>query len=271
MDTPSGQIFLRRESLPLPIILIVLFFMFPVLPGCPQDRTPLLEEENTELKKLGAKQESMIIALQEGNRVFQEQIDRLNQELREQQKELDQKIKSAQETGQALATERHALKQQITELTRENRKLTKDTQWLRRQRELFRQSILTHISGANAQTFTVGLSPMIEATKHALLQHGYSILAKMATDQNAVFVTERKTSASPSLELPGFRNQYLLVLEGVGQQATTLKVKAHYEKISQEGKILRVSDNEKADIELRMIRAVEEVLQDSVNTVPAAQ
>ena len=268
MDTPSVQIFYWREGSPLPIIFIVLFFMFPVLQGCPQDRTPLLEEENSELKKLGAKQESMIITLQEGNRVFQEQIDRLNQELREQQKELDQKIKSAQETGQGLATERHALTQQVTELTRENRKLTKDTQWLRRQRELFRQSISTNISGANAQTFTIGLSPMIEATRQALLQHGYSILAKMATDQNAVFVTERKTSASPSLELPGFRNQYLLVLEGVGQQATTLKVKAHYEKISQEGKILGVSDNEKADIERRMIRAVEEVLQKSVNTVP---
>jgi hypothetical protein len=268
MDTPSGQGVFRREPFSV-FRLIALLCLFPLLQGCPQDRIPLLEEENAQLKKLGAKQESMIITLQEGNRVFQEQIDRLNQELREQQKELDQKIKSAQETGQGLATERQALTQQVTELTRENRKLTKDTQWLRRQRELFRQSILTHISGANAQTFTVGLSPMIEATKHALLQHGYSILAKMATDQNAVFVTERKTSASPSLELPGFRNQYLLVLEGVGQEATTLRVKAHYEKISQEGKILGVSDNEKADIERRMIRAVEEVLQESVKTVPA--
>ncbi len=265
---PSGQIFFRRERFSF-FRLIVLLCVFPILQGCPQDRIPLLEEENTELKKLGAKQESMIITLQEGNRVFQEQIDRLNQELREQQKELDQKIKAAQETGQGLAVERHALTQQVTELTRENRKLTNDTQWLRRQRELFRQSISTHISGANAQTFTIGFSPMIEATKRALLQHGYSILAHMATDQKAVFVTERKTSASPSLELPGFRNQYLLVLEGIGQHATTLKVKAHYEKISQEGKTLGVSDNETADIELRMIRAVEEILQESANTGPA--
>jgi len=228
-----------------------------------------LEEENTELKKLGAKQESMIITLQEGNRVFQEQIDRLNQELREQQRGLDQKLKSTQVTGQGLATERQALTQQVTELTRDNRKLTNDTQWLRRQRELFRQSISAQISGANAQTFNIGFSPMVEATKKALLQHGYSILAKMATDKKAVFVTERKTSASPSLELPGFRNQYLLVLEGAGRQATTLKVKAKYEKISQEGKILGVSDSEKADIELRMIRAVEDYLQESPNTAPA--
>ena len=73
--------------------------MFPILQGCPQDRTPLLEEENTELKKLAAKQESMVITLQEGNRVFQEQIDRLNQELRDKQKELDQKVQSAKKNG----------------------------------------------------------------------------------------------------------------------------------------------------------------------------
>ena len=240
-----------------------LLCLFPLLQGCPQDKTPLLEEENTELKKLGAKQESMIITLQEGNRVLQEQIDRLNQELRTKEKELDEKLKLAQETGQGLATERHALTQQVTELTKENRKLNNDAQWLRRQRELFRESITAQISGANAQTFTQDISSLIDATNQALQQHGYSILAKMSTDQKAVFVTERKTSGSPSLELPGFRNQYLLVLESAGQQATTLKVKAQYEKISQDGKILGANDNETADIELRMIRAVENSLPES--------
>ncbi|MEC9006338.1 MAG: hypothetical protein VX564_05375 [Nitrospirota bacterium] len=288
--------------------------MLPILQGCPQDTTPLLKEENAELKKLAAKQESMIVTLQEGNRVMQEQVDRLNQELREEEKEQEEKLKSAQETGQGLATERHALTQQVTELTKENQKLKNDArwlrrqqkeqkeklksaqeaeqglaseqhtltqqvteltkenqklknnaQWLRRQRELFRQSISMHIDGSNTQTFTIGLSMITKATKQALLQNGYSILAKMATDQNAVFVTERKTSASPSIELPGFRNQYLLVLETTGQGATTLKVKAYYEKISQDGKILGVSENEKADIELRMIRAVEEVLKGPAN------
>ena len=122
-----------------------------------------------------------------------------------------------------------------------------------------------HIAEGNAQTFTISLPPIVEATKKALRQHGYSILTKMATDQNAVFVTERKTSASASLELPGFRNQYFLLIKAVGQGATTLKVKAYYEKISQDGKILGVSKNEKADIELRMIRAVEKVLQGPAN------
>ena len=203
----------------------------------------------------------MIVTLQEGNRVMQEQVDLLNQELRKEQKEQEKKLKSAQETGQGLATEQRTLTQQVTKLTKENRKLKSDAKWLRRQRELFRQSIAMQIEGANAQTFTIDLPTTTEATKRALLHHGYSILAKMATDQNAVFVTERKTSASASLELPGFRNQYLLVLETVGQEATTLKVKAYYEKISQNGKILGVSENEKADIELRMISAIEEVLK----------
>ena len=255
----------RTSSLPISFALLICVSFFPILQGCPQDRTPLLQEENGELKKLTAKQDSMIITLQEGNRVMQEQVDRLNQELREEQKEQEEKLKSAQETGQGLATERHALTQRVTELTKENQKLKNDTKWLRRQRELFRQSISMHIKGGKAQTFSVGLSPITGATKQALLQHGYSILAKMATDQNAVFVTERKTSASPSLELPGFRNQYLLVLETTRQGAATLKVKAYYEKISQDGKIIGVSENEKADIELRMIRAVEKVLQGPAN------
>ena len=60
------------------------------------------------------------------------------------------------------------------------------------------------------------------------------------------------------------------MLEGVGQNATTLHVNAAYEKISQDGKILGVSDNEKADLELRMIRAVEEMLQ-APTSPPAEQ
>lgn len=255
----------RRKWTSLSFLLIGFLGFLPILQGCPQDKTPLLEEENTELKKLAAKQESMIITLQEGNRVLQEQIDRLNQELREKKQAFDDKLKVAKESGQDLATERQTLTQQVRQLTKENRKLQNDAKWLRRQRELFRQSISTQMDGANAQTFTLGMSPMIDATRQALSQHGYSILAKMATDQKAVFVTERKTSGSTSLELPGFRNQYLLVLEGVGQHATTLKVKAQYEKISQDGTILGVSQNEKADIELRMIRAVESILQESPN------
>ncbi|MDT7044197.1 hypothetical protein [Candidatus Nitronereus thalassa] len=262
----SQQRSLRIRQLSYFILWIILIGLVPILQGCPQDKTPQLEEENSELKKLAAKLESMIITLQEGNRVLQEQIDRLNKELREKQQEQDQRLKSAQETGKDLTTERKALAQQVAELTKENQKLQNDAQWLRRQRELFRDSMTTLTHGAKAQTFSVGLSPMIEATKQALLRHGYSTLAKMATDQKAVFVTERKTSASPSLELPGFRNQYVLVLEGAGTQATTLKIKAQYEKISQDGKTLGVDDSEIADIELRMIRAVEDVLQESTNS-----
>lgn len=242
---------------------MMLFVTVPFLQGCPQDQTPLLEEENTELKKLAAKQESMIITLQEGNRVLQEQIDRLNQEIRDKEREFQEKLAQAKETGQGLATERQTLTQQLSELTKENRKLKNDAQWLRRQRELFRESISAQIAGATAQTFPQDFSSMVQATIQALQHYGYSTLAKMATDQKAIFVTERKTSGSLSPELPGFRNQYLVVLESTGPHATTLRVKAFYEKISQNGTILGASEQETADIELRMIRAVEEILHAS--------
>ena len=102
--------------------LLVCLGLFPILQGCPQDKVPLLEEENVELKKLVAKQESMTVTLQEGNRVMQEQVDRLNQELRKEEKEQEAKLKSAQETGQGLATEQDTLTQQVAELTKENQK-----------------------------------------------------------------------------------------------------------------------------------------------------
>ena len=57
-----------RTNPPILYPLLIIFCVLPLLQGCPQDRTPLLEEENAELKKLAAKQESMIITLQEGNR-----------------------------------------------------------------------------------------------------------------------------------------------------------------------------------------------------------
>ncbi len=268
-NTPSGQKAFRIVPPFFYLSWVVLLCILPFLQGCPQDKTPLLEEENAELKKLAAKQESMIITLQEGNRVLQEQIDRLSRELREKQKELDQKLQAAQETGQGLATERHALTQQVTELTKENRKLKNDAQWLRHQRDLFRKSLQAKIVGAKIQMLPQELPSMLHATTQALAQHGYALMAKMATDQKAILVTERKTSTSPSLELPGFRNQYVVVLEKTPEKYTTLKVKAHYEKMAKDGRILEVGENEVAEIEMRLIQAIEQALQQAKAPAPA--
>ncbi|MYD31954.1 MAG: hypothetical protein F4X01_10285, partial [Nitrospira sp. SB0661_bin_20] len=78
---------------------------FVLLTGCPPDNTPLIEE-NEQLKERIVKQESMMTTLQEGNRVLQEQIDRLNQELRTNEDTFGKQLELAQQTGQGLSTEK---------------------------------------------------------------------------------------------------------------------------------------------------------------------
>ena len=56
--------------------------LFVSLYGCAQDSDPS-RAENEVLKKQVAKQESLLSSLQDGNRVMQQQIDLLNQELRD--------------------------------------------------------------------------------------------------------------------------------------------------------------------------------------------
>ena len=254
--------------------------------GCPPDNAPLIEEKE-QLKKQIVKQETMMTTLQEGNRVLQEQVDRLNQELRNQelrnqelrdkQKSLARQLKRSQQTGKALATEKRHLLQQVATLTddnqtfqkdnqklqRENQKLKDNAQWLRRQREMFRKSLQTNMQTVNAKSLTHALPDVINATRRALAQHGYAVMATMETDKKAVFVTERKTSASLLIEVAGFRNQYLVELESKANDHTALKIKAQYEKVAQGGKVLDVGDNEVEEIENRLIQAIQQALKKS--------
>ena len=240
-----------------------------VLAGCPPDNTPLIEEKE-QLKKQIVKQETMMTTLQEGNRVLQEQVDRLNQELRDNQQEFATQLQRSQQTGQGLSTDKQNLLHQVTALTKENqklqgenKKLKGDAQWLRKQRELFRKSLQTNLQTVNAKRLSHALPVVTKATTQALAQNGYEVMATMETDKKAVFVTERKTSASPSIELPGFRNQYLVELEGQPNNQTALKVKAQYEKVAQGGTILGVGQNEVAEIENRLIQAIQHALNQS--------
>ncbi|MBW8064763.1 MAG: hypothetical protein FVQ04_02665, partial [Nitrospira sp.] len=50
--------------------------------GCQQDESPLVRE-NQALRKQVAKLDSVLVSLQDGNKVMQQQINLLNQELRE--------------------------------------------------------------------------------------------------------------------------------------------------------------------------------------------
>ncbi len=290
---------------------------FVLLTGCPPDNTPLIEE-NEQLKERIVKQESMMTTLQEGNRVLQEQIDRLNQELRANEdtfgkqlelaqqtgqglstekqnllqqvtavtnknrklqaetKKLRKQLEVAQQTGQGLSTEKQDLIQQITALTKENQKLhadgqkfKNDAQWLRTLRDRFRQSLQVNNQTVKAQTLFHKMPDVTKAALQALANNGYTLMAKMETDQKSVFVTERKTSPSPSIELPGYRNQYLMEFEAQPDNQTGLKVKAQYEEMTPGGTIIQVDEEEVAIIERRLIQAIRQILDPPEQEAPA--
>ena len=81
-------------------------------------------------------------------------------------------------------------------------------------------------------------------------------MAKMETDQKSVFYHGTKTSPSPSIELLGYRNQYLMELEAQPDNLTALKVKAHYEEVTPGGTIVEVGEEEVTEIEHRLIQAI---------------
>ena len=237
-----------------------------LLTGCPPDNTPLIEE-NEQLKKRIVKQESLMTTIQDGNRVLQEQIDRLNQELRENAQKLRKRLELSQQTGQGFSTEKQDLLQQIADLTQNNQKLhadgqkfKNDAQWLRKQRELVRQSLQANNQKVMVQKLSHKLPDVTKAALQALAQNGYTLMAKMETDQKSVFITERKTSPSPSIELLGYRNQYLMELEAQPDNLTALKVKAHYEEVTPGGTIVEVGEEEVTEIEHRLIQAIQQAL-----------
>ena len=225
-------------------------------------------EENQKLQKQVTKQDSLIVSLQEGNRVMQEQINLLNQEIRELNQELletksefEQKMQSSREFGNGLAAHRQKLAARISELEKVNRKLTGQTQWLRKQRAQFRNAFHVENKGAKTKILPQSLPTVAKATTQALLQHGYIMMAKVVTDQKAVYVTEQKRALPPSLELQGFRNQYLVVLEKMGQDQTKLRVKADFEKVAGGGRVLEARLEEVTEIELRLIQKFEQALK----------
>src|SRR5690348_18313777 len=70
-----------RTSIAAVIVLPALL----ALSACKPDDTPF-RAENDALKKQVARQESLVTSLQDGNKVMQQQIDLLNQEIRDAKK-----------------------------------------------------------------------------------------------------------------------------------------------------------------------------------------
>ncbi len=226
--------------------------LFAGLPGCGPDEAPL-KAENEALKKQVAKQESLLTSLQEGNRVMQQQIDLLNQELRDAK----QATESAKEATARLNDQLEAQLAQVKRMTAEMQRVAQTQATL---------SIRADDRGAQTETIARPLDTVAKVTEEALAKNGYQIKAGFRSDQKAVYVTDRKISSPTSLEVPGFRNQYLVSLQAMPGNATKVAVKAEFEKIAQGGKVLAVSAEEMAEIERRLISEISKAFTTSGKT-----
>lgn len=230
--------------------------------GCAPDDTPL-KAENQRLKKQIERQETIIASLQEGNKILQQQIDRLNQEARAQQEQLEEALRASQAQIDQLTQGTQAENQQLQELKRQNKKLKDDIRWLRRQRDQFRQGMEIFVPLEHPIVLPHSLPNVLAVVETILTQNGYALLAKMQTDQKAVLVTQRKTSAAASLEVPGFRNQFLVTLEQDANQRTKLWIIAEFEKFMSNGVVIQPTAQEVKEIQRRLAQEIQRAMQDS--------
>jgi hypothetical protein len=251
-------------------IVITILFLF--LTGCPQNNSGL-QEENIRLKKQIAKLESVIHSLQEGNKIMQQQIDMLNQEVRKTSESYEKQLQDAEATLQDQIKDAQAKMAELANgpkkdlariqtLEQENRKLEGENKWLRSQRDQMRKALTLQQIGGQTQELPFSYSSVLKIIEEALTKNGYSILSSMQTDQKSVYITDRKTSLPSSLELSGFRNQYLLSLGKGPPGHTTLWVRAEFEKLSRNGQMFSAPQSEITDIELRLIQEIHQALSD---------
>ena len=112
-------------------LALVAMFCLLTLTACPQDQAAH-QSETLRLKKQIAKLESVIQSLQEGNRVLQQQIDRLNQEARETAASYETQLQEAQSQISHLANTPKKDVATIQALEKKVAKLQGDAQWLRK-------------------------------------------------------------------------------------------------------------------------------------------
>jgi len=212
--------------------------------GCDPDASPL-KSENELLRKQKREQESAIVLLQKENTGMQRQIERLTKDLK------DAKI----ETERSEA-ERRALAAMLDSQVVENKKLTAEAHRLAEKKTQIAQSLRVEDKGSQSEDLPKPLEAVCKAAEEALARNGYVVKVRIKTDLKAVYVTERKISAAASIELSGFRNQYLLSLQPLPSNTTRLNVKADFEKIARGGRILTASPEETAEIEQRLIAEI---------------
>ena len=230
------------SSIVSPIIVPALL----VLSGCKPDDTPF-RTENDALKKQLARQESLVTSLQDGNKVMQQQIDLLNQEIRD-----------AKKTAESAKAEAKSAADQLEQQLVQARKLTADIK--KTAIEQAAQNIHIDQKGAQFEDLPRPLSTVTKTVEEALARNGYQVRVSIKADHKAVIVTERKISNPVSLEVAGFRNQYVIAVQAQPLNVTRLMVKAEFEKLAQGGRILSVSAEETAEIERRLIGEVSKAL-----------
>ncbi|MGH7233518.1 MAG: hypothetical protein ACREJU_19470, partial [Nitrospiraceae bacterium] len=180
---------------------LILAFLFPI--GCQPDESPFKAENDT-LRKQVAKQESVVVSLQEGNKVMQQQIDLLNRELRD-----------AKEQVERVLTERTTLTKQLDAQEGKNRKLATEAQRVAEKASQLGQALKVDDKGGATGELPHPLPAVTKAAEEALARYGYAVRLSVKTEQKAVYVTDRKISAPASIEVAGFRNQYLVSIQAV--------------------------------------------------------
>jgi len=228
------------------VVLLIVLPVLLVLSGCKPDDSPFRVENDT-LKKQLTRQESLVTSLQDGNKVMQQQIDLLNQEIRDAKKAADSAKAEAKSAAEQLE---HQLVQA--------RKLTADIK--KTAIEQAAQSIHLEQKGDQYEDLPRPLNAVTKTVEEALARNGYQVKVSIKADQKAVIVTDRKVSTPVSLEVAGFRNQYVIAVQAQPLNVTRLSVKAEFEKLAQGGRILSVSAEETAEIERRLIGEVSKAL-----------
>ncbi len=184
---------------------------------------------------------------------MQQQIDLLNQELRDAKQATD----AAQVETQQLTNQLEAQLEQAKRMNAEIQRTSAAQAALK---------VMIDEKDAQFDTLPRPLGAVTKVVEEALKRNGYSLKVSIKTDKKVVFVTERKVSNPTSLEVAGFRNQYIISLQGLPASITKLVVKAEFEKVAQGGRILSVSAEEIAEIERRLIGEISKALEASSKT-----
>ncbi|MFO0775838.1 MAG: hypothetical protein U0172_14350 [Nitrospiraceae bacterium] len=233
------------------------------LAGCKPDDSPL-RAENEDLKKKYSKQESVISSLQDGNKVMQQQIDLLNQELRDAKDAIKNAKKETEQARGEIDRARGETKEVAAKLSGQivqTKKLSDEVQ--RTAAAQAASTVKAEDKGGQSEEFPRPMAQVAKAAEDALQKNGYSVKVGIRLEQKAVYVTERKISPPSSLEASGFRNQFLVSLQALPGAATKLTVKADFEKMAQGNRILPAGGDEAADIEQRLIAEVSKSLASS--------